>query len=93
VTVFVDSADIPYRRMLMCHLIADTLAELHAMAARIGVQRRWFQPCPPHSFPHYDICQTKKALALAAGAVEVDRRRLAAHMKRIRAGGAAAGLM
>jgi Protein of unknown function (DUF4031) len=70
-SVYVDRAKNPYRRMLMSHMLADTLEELHAMADCIGIQRKWFQP---KSTPHYDICQEKKRLALAAGAIECDRR-------------------
>lgn len=68
-SVYVDAAIYRYGRMIMCHLIADSPAELHAMADKIGVQRRWFQA--EASFPHYDVCKAKRALAVAAGAVEV----------------------
>lgn len=83
-TVYVDHARHPLGRMLMCHMLADTLEELHAMADRIGVARRHFQA--KAGAPHYDICQAKRRLAVAAGAVEVDRRRLAAILRRLRAG-------
>ncbi len=72
--VFVDDMNAPYRRMLMSHMIADTDEELHAMAARIGVARRWWQSPEKTSGSHYDICQTKKALALAAGAQAITLR-------------------
>lgn len=80
--VYVDKARNPYGRMLMCHMIADTLEELHGMADAIGVNRKWFQA--DASFPHYDICQSKRRLALAAGAIEIDRRTLAEKMRSIR---------
>lgn len=80
--VYVDESQYPYGRMMMCHMIADTLDELHAMADRIGVARRWFQKHSSH--PHYDICKSKRALAVTAGAIEVDRRGLIAVMKRTR---------
>jgi hypothetical protein len=72
VTVYVDDMRATLRRMIMCHMIADTAAELHAMADRIGVARRW------HQGDHYDIAQSKRKLAVAAGAVEVGQRTLAA---------------
>ena len=58
------------------------------MADRIGVARRWFQTPPKASFWHYDIAKSKRALAVAAGAVECDRNALAAAIRRIRASGA-----
>jgi hypothetical protein len=51
--------------MRMCHLIATTDAELHAMADRIGVARKW------HQGDHYDVCQSKRRLALKFGAVAI----------------------
>lgn len=71
-TVYVDDMRAQYRRMVMCHMLADTDEELHAMAARIGVARKWHQKDgTPHS--HYDICLSKRALAVKFGAIEVDR--------------------
>jgi hypothetical protein len=85
VTVYVDRARNGFGRMLMCHMIADTPDELHAMADRIGVERRWFQQPPKASFWHYDIAQTKRALAVAAGAVDCERNAFVDHLRRIRA--------
>lgn len=42
-SVYVDDARIPFGRMLMFHMLADTSDELHAMADAIGVARRWCQ--------------------------------------------------
>lgn len=81
-TVYVDNAQIPFRRMKMCHMIADSLHELHAMAQRLGLKRRWFQDSG--SFPHYDICLSKRALAVQYGAVEVGRKELVKIMKELR---------
>jgi hypothetical protein len=52
-------------------MIGDTVEELHAMADRIGVSRRWFQFPPNHKTPHYDICKAKRVLAIRRGAIEV----------------------
>lgn len=54
-----------FRGMSMSHMIADTEDELHAMAAKIGVLRRWYQG------DHYDVALAKRALAVKAGAVEI----------------------
>jgi hypothetical protein len=74
-TVYVDTPRHPLGRMLMCHMAADSLAELHAMAQHLGV-RRHFQNKPGR--PHYDICKANRARAVAAGAIEVDSRRILA---------------
>jgi hypothetical protein len=86
-TVYVDDMRAPFGRMVMCHMMADTLAELHAMADRIGVARRWFQDT--HSGPHYDIALSKRALAVQAGAVQVTLRQMAAFAWHLRTRGVA----
>ncbi len=55
-----------------CHMTADTVEELHAFAKKIGMQRSWFQDKPRHF--HYDLVPSRRALAVAAGAVELDIR-------------------
>lgn len=67
--VYVDFSKNKYRGMIMCHMIADNLNELHEMADKIGIKRKWFQDSKTH--PHYDICQSKKRLAIKNGAVEI----------------------
>ena len=59
-----------YRGMKMSHMIADTDDELHEMADKIGVARRWFQG------DHYDICMSKRECAVALGAQEITLRML-----------------
>ena len=74
-SVYVDDMRASYGRMVMCHMIADSDAELLAMADRIGVARRWHQhPGTPRS--HFDVCLAKRALAIEAGAVPVTQRDL-----------------
>ena len=58
----------------MCHMTADNLAELHAMADKIGMERRWFQTPPKASHPHYDIPESKRARAISLGAQVVCQR-------------------
>lgn len=57
-----------------CHLTADSLDELHAFAARIGLRREWAQLPPEHRIPHYDLTAGRREAAIAAGAVEVSAR-------------------
>ena len=74
---YVDDMKAAYGQMVMCHMEADTDAELHAMADKIGVARRWHQKAgTPHS--HYDICKTMRAKAVRLGAVEIGRAQLSA---------------
>jgi len=74
--VYVDDMKAEYhskrlnRKLIMCHMIADTEEELRIMAGRIGVARRWYQG------DHYDICQSKRVLAVQYGAKEVSQRQL-----------------
>lgn len=67
-SVYVDDVFIPYGRMKMCHMIADTEDELHDMAARIGMKRKWFQG---GDRPHYDVSMSRRKLAVEQGAVEI----------------------
>lgn len=74
--VYVDDMRAKFGRMVMCHMLADTDEELHAMADKIGVARRWHQKAgTAHS--HYDIALSKRALAVASGAIEIDRQGVA----------------
>lgn len=52
-----------------CHLIGDTVAELHAFAASLGLKRSWFQN---KAIPHYDLTINKRRSAVRLGAVEID---------------------
>ncbi len=71
-SVYVDRSENPFYGMLMCHMMADTLRELHEMADRIGMRREWYQP---KSTPHYDLCETRRKIAILHGAIEIDRQR------------------
>lgn len=80
-TVYVDDVRHQFGRMVMCHLWADSEAELLAMVDLIGVDRKWIQGHPTLSFGkhcdaswvHFDISLGMKAKALAAGAVLTDK--------------------
>jgi len=57
-------------------LFAPDADELHEFAARIGLRRASFQDpkAMPHvSWPHYDINETRRVVALETGAVAVTR--------------------
>ena len=59
----------PYKAA--CHLYADTVEELHQLAATLGLSPDWFRP--REDFPHYDLTAAKRRQAVEAGAVEVTR--------------------
>jgi hypothetical protein len=77
VSVYVDKPVHRYGRMLMCHMVADDPHELLAMAARIGVDVRWLQHRGTER-EHFDVCKSKRALAVRAGAKEVTSRDIVA---------------
>ena len=79
--VYVDNARIPYRRMIMCHMLADSIEELHEMADKIGIKRKWFQT---KNTPHYDICLAKRTLAIENGAIEADRKKIVELIRKYR---------
>lgn len=82
-TCYVDDMRAPFGRLIMCHMWADSLEELLAMADRIGVARRWLQQPPKASWVHFDISLGKKALALAAGAILTDKYGPLEHLARL----------
>ncbi|WP_126223480.1 DUF4031 domain-containing protein [Burkholderia ambifaria] len=63
-------------RLKMSHMIASDEDELHAMAERIGVARKHWQPPTRSSGSHYDICMSMRGLAINAGAIPVTIRQL-----------------
>jgi hypothetical protein len=67
-TVFVDNANIEWKGQNWCHMVADSLDELHTFARTLGLQRQWFQQNA--SYPHYDITLKVKERALHLGAIE-----------------------
>lgn len=86
--VYVDQGKIPYRGMLMSHMLSDSLDELHAMANRICLRREWFQA---DGTPHYDLCQAKRRLAIQLGAIEITRRQTVSLIRQLRAARLGAG--
>ena len=69
----------PYKEA--CHLIADTVKELHELAQGIGLKREWFQD---KSLPHYDLTFGMRCAAVRAGAIEVGMRKFVNLMRKIR---------
>lgn len=79
VAVLVDEARWPWRGRRWAHLVSDSsYDELHELAQSIGLRRIGFQG------DHYDVDETDRDRALAAGAVATDSREL---VRRLRAAG------
>lgn len=70
-TVYVDDAVTLWRGQRWAHLMADTLEELHAFAARLGMPRRAFQD--KTSGAHYDVTAELREHAIALGAMPISR--------------------
>lgn len=73
--VYIDSYNASFGRMKMCHMIADTKDELLQMCDKIGVSRKWIQHEGKWD-EHFDICQSKKKLAILNGAIEITAKEL-----------------
>lgn len=71
--MYVDDAVHPWRGERWAHLMADTLDELHAMAARLGLPRRAFQH--RRSGAHYDVTAALRGRAIGLGALAISRHR------------------
>lgn len=81
--VYVDNERIPWRGKIWCHLVADTLDELHAFAASLGLKRSWFQGHA--SYPHYDVTMSMRERALERGAVRVGKTEMLNSARKLRA--------
>ncbi len=69
--------------MKMSHMVADTTGELLDMATRIGLERKWLQ-CAGTPREHFDVCKSKRALAVAAGAQETTSKHIVEIIRRRR---------
>ena len=72
-SVYVDDAVTLWRGRRWAHMMADTLGELHAMAARLGMPRRALQD--KRSGVHYDLTEELRDDALRFGAIAISRHR------------------
>lgn len=73
--VYVDDARNRLGRMIMCHMIADTRKELLDMVKLIQVKEKWLQKKGTYQ-EHFDICWSKRKLAIQAGAKPVSSKEL-----------------
>lgn len=80
--VYVDNCCLSWRGKLWCHLVADTLEELHSFARQLGLKRSWFQD--KTRYPHYDVTTSVREKALAIGAIAGDRAVVVIKAKQLR---------
>lgn len=74
-SVYVDNPRVPFGRMKMCHMMADTTNELLAMAKALGLEAHWIQNAgTPRE--HFDVCLAKRRIAIERGAKAVSSRDL-----------------
>lgn len=83
--VYIDNINLPYGRMTMNHMMADTTEELLQMADKIGVNRKWIQ-YKGTEYEHFDICLSKKKKAIEFGAKEIGRKEIVDIIKNRREG-------
>jgi hypothetical protein len=69
-----------------CHMFADSVDELHAFAADLGLRRAWFQSpgvnCSASALPHYDLTGAMRIRAIRMGAIVCTREQRAAWRER-----------
>lgn len=80
-TAYVDDAAIVWKGKARYHMSADSIAELHAFAASIGVKPCWFHR--KSSYPHYDITEPQRRSAFTAGALPVDQKTMVQIAKKL----------
>ena len=78
--VCVKSKTWPYSQA--CHLVADSVEELHFFAGRMRLKPAWFQNRP--YLPHYDLTTGKRSKAVRLGAIELDRAQFIEFMRNTR---------
>ena len=74
-SLYVDHARLPYRRMLMSHLLADTSEELRKAEKLLGLPTNSVQYLGTPK-EHLDVCESKRATAIKMGAIEVTSKEL-----------------
>ena len=80
--IYVDRAKVSFQGREWCHLMADTLEELHQFARQLDIDARLFHRTA--SYPHYDITLEMRMTVIAHGAIDADRRTIIACGKRLK---------
>lgn len=80
--IYVDFMQIEFKGYKWCHLLADTLQELHDFAALIELDARLFHRNA--SYPHYDVTVQMRETAIEYGAIPADRRKIIECAKKLK---------
>ena len=72
--IYVDFMQIEFKGYKWCHMLADSLQELHEFAAFIELDERLFHRNA--SYPHYDVTVQMRETAIEYGAIPADRRKI-----------------
>jgi len=67
-------------RKAYAHLVADTYEEMHSFASTIGIKPHFFHRSA--KYPHYDISEEQRDLAIEAGAQSISSKELLRICKR-----------
>lgn len=68
--------DTPRKKDGYCHMVSDSIEELHEFAESINVKRCWFENKRGKNRPHYDIRGYTVLKALRAGAKQVSSKKV-----------------
>ncbi len=80
--IYVDFVCIEFRGYQWCHMLADSLQELHDFAAFIEVDQRLFHRTA--SYPHYDVTLQMREIALENGAIAATRKQIIDSAKKLK---------
>ncbi len=80
--IYVDFVCIEFRGYKWCHMLADSLQELHDFAAFIEVDQRLFHRTA--SYPHYDVTLQMREIALENGAIAATRKQIIDSAKKLK---------
>lgn len=80
--IYVDFMQIEFKDYKWCHMLADTLQELHDFAALIEVDKRLFHRNA--SYPHYDVTVQMREIAIEYGAIPAGRKKIIECAKKLK---------
>ncbi|WP_201585958.1 DUF4031 domain-containing protein [Psychrobacter jeotgali] len=80
--IYVDFMCIEFKGYRWCHMLADSLQELHEFAELIELDKRLFHRNA--SYPHYDVTLQMREIAIEHGAIAADRRKIIECAKKLK---------